>query len=31
MGYNYDSLKDPTSDSDVSFEDYFINAWESVE
>ena len=26
--YNYDSLEDPTSDSDGSFEDYLINAWE---
>ena len=25
-GYNYDSLEDPTSDSDGSFEDYLINA-----
>ena len=23
--YNYDSLEDPTSDSDGSFEDYLIN------
>ena len=26
IGYNYDSLEDPTSDSDGSFEDYLINA-----
>ena len=27
--YNYDSLEDPTSDSDGSFEDYWIIAGES--
>ena len=29
IGYNYDSLEDPTSDSDGSFEDYWIIAGES--
>ena len=29
IGYSYDSLKDPTSDSDGSFEDYWIIARES--
>ena len=29
IGYNYDSLEDSTSNSDESFEDYLIIAYES--
>ena len=30
LGYNHDSLEDPTNDSSGSFKDYLINIWERV-